>query len=240
MIKGHKFNNPAPVIFFITLSFLLIFVFTRKTYSQNFKIDKVNFIHKDKQTIDDSELEDAVSVTKSKYYYPEALTGDVNSLRNFYFDNGYFEAKVDKDVSFNIPDSTVTINFIIKSNHQYRIGAIIRTGLENVLDSLRKTIDTMKTIRINNYYNKTDMISYSDGILDFLQNSGYMSASLKPDTGYIVEKKDTLVFLTFNFANTDTLYKFGKTEIVIDSNIYDVSIEFLRKGVTYEEGEIYS
>ena len=239
MVKRHKNENPT-VALSMTLSFLLFFVFISNVFPQNFKIDKVKFIHKDKQTIDDSELEDAVSVTKSKYYYPNELSDDVVSLRNFYFDNGYFEAKVDKDVSFNIPDSTVTINFIINSNHHYRIGAIIRTGLENVLDSLRKTIDTMKTIQINSYYNKTDMISYSDGILDFLQNSGYMSVSLKPDTGYIVEKKDTLVFLTFNFANTDTLYKFGKTEIVIDSNIYDVSIEFLRKGITYEEGDVYS
>jgi outer membrane protein assembly factor BamA len=239
MVKRHTIENPAALLL-ITLSFLLIFVFTGNAYSQNFKIDKVNFIHKDKQTIDVSELEDAVTVTKSKYYYPDAIPGDVNSLRNYYFDNGYFEAKVDKDVSFNVPDSTVTINFIITSNHHYRIGAIKRTGLENVIDSLRKIIDTMKTIQVNNYYKKTDMIDYSNGILDFLQNSGYMSSTLSADTGYILKKQDTSVFLTIRFANADTLYKFGKTEIVIDSNVYDVSADYLRKGVTYQEGEIYS
>ncbi len=238
MINKHKNENPAVLL--STLSILLIFVFTSIAYSQSFKIDKVKFIHKDKQTIDDSELEDAVSVTKSKYYYPDILSGDVNSLRNFYFDNGYFEAKVDKDVSYNIPDSTVSINFIITSNHHYRIGAIKRTGLKNVLDSLRKIIDTMKTIQVNDYYEKAGMIEYSTGILDFLQNSGYMSATLTTDTSYILKKQDTLVFLTINFANADTLYIFGKTEIVIDSNVYDVSTDYLRKGVTYDEGEVYS
>jgi outer membrane protein assembly factor BamA len=239
MIKRHKNEKPTAVLL-ITLSFLLIFIFNCNAFSQNYEIDKIEFIHKDKQTLDDSELKDAVSVAKSKYYYPDALIADVNSLRNFYFDNGYFEAKVDKELSFNIEDSTVSINFIITANHHYEIGLIKRTGLNNVLDSLRKIIDTMKTIQVNNFYNKADMVNYSTGILDFLQNSGYMTATLKNDSGYILIKQDTTVFLTFNFVNADTLFKFGKTEIVIDSNIYNVSTEFLRKGITYDEGEVYS
>jgi outer membrane protein assembly factor BamA len=239
MIKRHKNENPSAVLL-MTISFLLIFAFTCNAYSQNYKIDKIKFIQKDKQTIDDSELKDAVGITKSKYYYPDALSNDIISLRNFYFDNGYFEANVDKELSYNYVDSTVSINFIITSNHQYRIGQIKRTGLDNVLDSLRSIIDTMKTIQVNNFYNKAYMVKYSTGILDFLQNSGYMSATLKNDSGYILRKQDTSVFLTINFANSDTLYKFGKTEINIDSNFYDVSTEFLRKGVTYAEGEVYS
>ncbi|HEY5534178.1 MAG TPA: BamA/TamA family outer membrane protein [Ignavibacteria bacterium] len=239
MIKRNKNENPKAVLL-MTISFLLIFAFTCNTYSQNYKIDNINFIHKDMQTIDDSELKDAVGITKSKYYYPDALSNDIISLRNFYFDNGYFEANVDKELSYNYDDSTVSINFIITSNHQYRIGQIKRTGLDNVLDSLRSIIDTMKTIQVNNFYNKAYMVKYSTGILDFLQNNGYMSATLKNDSGYILRKQDTSVFLTINFANSDTLYKFGKTEINIDSNFYDVSTEFLRKGVTYAEGEVYS
>lgn len=239
MIIRHNNEKPTAVLFF-TLTFLLIIVFTQNTFSQNYEIDEIEFIHKDKQTLEDSELKDAVSVTKSKYYYPDALTADVISLRNYYFDNGYFEAKVDKELSFNMEDSTVSINFVITANHHYRIGKIQRTGLNNVLDSLHKIIDTMKTIQVNNFYNKTDMVYYSNGILDFLQNSGYMTATLKNDSGYILKKQDTTVFLTFNFINADTIYKFGKTEIFIDSNIYNVSTEFLRKGVAYDEGEVYS
>jgi outer membrane translocation and assembly module TamA len=36
------------------------------------------------------------------------------------------------------------------------------------------------------------------------------------------------------------VYYFGKTEITIDSNVYNVEKEFLRKGVAYSEGDIYS
>lgn len=237
--KTHT-NESLKTFLIISVSFLLIFVFTIDSYSQSFKIDKIKFIQKDKQAIDDSELEDAVSVTKSKYYYPDAVAGDVVSLRNYYFDNGYFEAKVDKEIMIDIPDSSVSINFIITSNHHYRIGAISRAGLDNVLDSLKKIIDTMKTIQVNQFYNKAELIDYSNSILDFLQNSGYMSAKIKNDSGYILQKKDTLVYLTLNFTSADTLYKFGKTEIVIDSNIYNVSVDFLRKGLAYSEGEVYS
>ena len=153
MIYDLKYTNekPTSVLLFI-FSFLIIFIFTCNTFSQSYKIDKIKFTHKDIQTIDDSELEDAVSVSKSKYYYPDALAGDVISLRNYYFDNGYFEANVDKTLDFNMEDSTVSINFIITANHHYRIGAITRAGLDKVLDSLRKVIDTMKTIQINHFY----------------------------------------------------------------------------------------
>lgn len=239
MIIRHT-NKKSTKILLKILPFLLIFIFTGNVFSQDFEIDEVKFIHKDKQTIEDSDLEEAVGITESKYYYPDALLDDVSSLRNFYFDNGYFEAKVDKDVNFNKEENSVLIKFIITENHHYRIGQIKLTGLDNVLDSLRKTIDTMKTIQVNNYFNKTAMIDYSNGILDFLQNSGYMAATIKNDSGYIMEKQDTSVLLTFNFINTDTLYKFGKTEIVIDSNVYGVSEEYLGKGVTYNEGEVYS
>lgn len=220
--------------------FLFLFIFTNFVLPQNYEIDKIKFIFKDKQTIDDSELEDAVSVSKSKYYYPDALDDDVTSLRNFYFDNGYFDAKVDKKLYFDVPDSSVVINFIITENQHYRIEQIVRTGLDNVLDSLKEIIDTMKTIRLNDFYKKSEMIEYSNSILDFLQNSGYMTAKINNDTGYILKKQDTTVFLTFNFINADTLYKFGKTEIVIDSNFYDVSTEFLKKGLAYSEGDVYS
>ncbi len=239
MAKRHK-NVKQMMVLLIPFTFLLIFIFNRTAFPQNYKIDKINFIHKDKNTIDDSELENAVSVTKSKYFYPDVLPGDVISLRNFCFDNGYFEAVVDKNVSYNVPDSTVSIDFIITENQHYRIGQINRTGLDNVLDSLKKMIDTMKTVQYNNYYSKALMINYSNGIVDFLQNSGYMTATIKNDSGFILRKQDTTVLLTINFTNADTLYKFGKTEIVIDSNIYDVSTDILRKGLAYDEGEVYS
>jgi len=239
MIRRHKNKDPIEILY-ITLLFLLMFVITGNVFPQKYEIDDINFIHKDKQTIDNSDLKDAIGIKNLKYYYSDALADAVISLKNFYFDNGYFEAKVGKEIKFDNEDSTVIINFIITENQHYRIGQIKRNGLENVLDSLRYIIDTMKTIKENDFYQKSAMVDYSTGVLDFLQNSGYMSATLKNDSGYVLKKYDTLVSLTFNFANTDTLYKFGKTEINIDSNIYDVSKEYLRKGVAYYEGEIYS
>ena len=239
MIKRYKNEKPASILS-IKLLALAIFMYVNNAFPQNFEIDKIKFIFRDKQTIDDSELKDAISVTKSKFYYPDAVNTDVISLRNFYFDNGYFEAKIEKEINFDIPDSSVSINFFITENRQYRIGSILNTGLDKLPDSLHRIIDTMKTIQPNYFYNKAEMIDYSNGILDFLQNSGYMSAALKNDSGFILKKQDSTVFLSINFVKADTIFKFGKTEISIDSNFYDVSTEFIRKGITYDEGEIYS
>jgi len=233
MRKRHK------TVLFMTIA-LVLFAIINTAFSQNYKIDEVNFIHKDKQTIETSDLKGAVGITKSKYYYSDVLYNDVISLKNYYFDNGYFEAKVLKDVKFNNEDSTVIINFIITENLHYKIGFIQITGLDNVSDSLHKTIDTMKTIKSNSFFNKSDMIDYSTGILDYLQNSGYMNAAIKTDSGYVLRKQDSIVNITLNFERADTIYTFGKTEISIDSNVYDVNTEYLRKGVAYNEGEIYS
>ncbi len=224
----------------ITFSLLIIFAITGIAYSQYYEIDEVEFIHKDKVTIEESELEDVVGVTKSKYYYSDALYDDVISLRNYYFDNGFFEATVEKSLKYNSSDSSVSIKFFITENQHYKIGHIKRTGLENVTDSLRAIIDTMKTVKVDSYFRKIDMVDYSNGILDFLQNNGYMTATIKADSGYVIMKQDSIVLLTFNYIRADTIYRFGKTEITIDSNIYDVDKEFLRKGVVYNEGEIYS
>ena len=237
---NRRENENSKIVLLLSFSFLLLFTFTGNVLSQSYKVDEVKFIHKDKQTIETSELKDVVGITKSKYYYSDALMDDVISLRNYYFDNGFFEAKVGKDIKFNNEDSTVLIQFIITENQHYSIGYFQLKGLDNVKDSIRMIIDTMKTIKVNTYFRKDRMIEYSTGILDLLQNSGYMTATLKADSGYVMKKQDTLVILTFNFERADTLYMFGKTEITIDSNVYDVSKDFLSNGVAYTEGEIYS
>jgi outer membrane protein assembly factor BamA len=239
--KLQRLNGSEMVLkVIILISFLILCVFSKNAYSQHYTIDKVEFVHTDTSTIDDSELKGEVGVTKSKFYYPDALYDDVASLQNYYFDNGYFEAVVTKDLKFNIPDSSVSIKFIITENQHYKIGYIQRTGLGNIADSLLRIIDTMTTVKAGNYFRKDDMVNYSNGILDFIQNRGYMTARIKSDSGYVIKKQDSIVILTFNFARADTIYKFGKTEIVIDSNIYDVSKDYLSKSIVYNEGETYS
>lgn len=240
-LKQKFLNREGIALYcFTALTFTIIFLFTDIAFSQFYEIDEIEFIHTDKETIEDSELEDAVGVTNSKYYYSDALIDDVVSLRNYYFDNGYFEAEVKKVLSFNDTDSTVSIKFLITENQHYRTGNILNTGLNKVNKDLMIIIDTMKTLRTGNYFKKDDMIDYSTAILDLLQNNGYMNATLKTDSGYVVLKQDSTVNITINFVRADTIYRFGKTEIIIDSNVYDVSREFLSNGIAYNEGDIYS
>lgn len=240
--KNYGFSNREGFVLcrFAALAFMIVFFFTDITFSQFYEIDEVEFIHTDKETIDDSELKDAVGLTQSKYYYSDALNDDVISLRNYYFDNGYFEAMVEKVLTFNNEDSTVSIKFLITENQHYRTGNILYTGLNNVTDNLKAIIDTMKTIQTGKYFRKDDMIDYSNGILDLLQNNGYMNATLKSDSGYVILKHDSTVNLKIHFIRADSIFRFGKTEIKIDSNVYDVSREFLSNGIAYSEGDIYS
>lgn len=215
-------------------------IYFNNGYTQNYEIDDVNFIHIDKKSFDDGDLKDAVVISGLKYFKSSVLFQDVSNLTSFYFDNGFFDVIIKSETVFNNIDSTVIVNFLINENHRYSISDIKLTGLDRVTDSVHQIIDTMKLVKPKDYYSKSAMIDYSDGISDLLQNNGYLSAGVKRDSGMVLTKYDTSVSLTLNFINADTVFFFGKTSFVITDNKYNVSTDFLGKGITYREGEVYS
>ncbi len=221
-------------------AFSIISLICSNIFAQSLEIEEVKFIHKDTKTFDDNSLSDAVAVTKEDVFKSKMLGDDIIKLQKFYFDNGFFDVKVDTLVKYNPEDYKVSINFIIYEKKRYRINSLKYYGLIKLSIDLRTRVDSIKTIKNKDYYNKVLIIQQTNQVVDLLQNNGYMNAGIYTDSGTTVIKYDTSADVLINFTGADTIFKFGKTDIKIDSNVYGVSEDIMRKCITYKEGDIYS
>src|SRR4030095_17023984 len=143
-------------------------------YSQNFEIDQVKFVHKDKITFDETVLSDAVEITKRTTFNAKVVGNDIAKLERFYFDNGFFDVEVDTSVTYNYEENNVIVKFSIKENRHYRINQLVYNGLENISDVAKKEIKKIELIKKGNFYNRVLIIQHTNIIADALQNNGYM------------------------------------------------------------------
>ncbi len=214
---------PPKLFYLLNISFVifLFFVLSKEIHSQSPEIEAVLFISKDKKSFTDKVLSDAVAISKESKFKPAVLGDDIQRLTKFYFDNGFFNAKVDTAVLYNDSDQTVIIKFLIKEDKRYKIDSLIYKGLENIPPTVKINIDSIKNIKTRDNYNKALIIKQKNEIVDLLQNNGYMSAGIKNDSGTIVIKNDS-------------------TKIIIEKNVYNVDESIFTKVLTYQEGGIYS
>ncbi len=226
---------------------LIIFISLLKTgYSQEIltnhalKIDDIQFVHLDSAFFDDDALKTVLGISKVDFYNQNVLTEDIFKMERFFFDNGFFNAKIDTLVKYDLVERSVVIQFLIKHNTRYKLAELKYNGLHNVTEDLRHSVDSIKTIKQDDFYNKVLIIQQSNQIVDLLQNNGYMNARIKEDSGTVVVKHSGEVSVFFNFEMADTIFYFGKTTINIKDNKYGVEKYIFERQITYKEGDMYS
>ncbi|MEO8514089.1 MAG: BamA/TamA family outer membrane protein, partial [Ignavibacteria bacterium] len=226
----------------IILLIILTCSSTRIFSQQVLEVDEIDFKHKGKQTFDDSQLKDAIAISKSKVYNKTIVAGDIQKLKKFYFDNGFFDVSVDTSVSINIEDEEASITFIITENSRYIIDSVIINGIEKIPQETLTKIKKINTLKHGDNYSKVFVLQYANEVLDSLQNNGNMNARMRDDSGTVIKrfKEKKTVTVEFTLEGTDTIYYFGSTTIDIKDNVYGLDKELPREEIVYKESEIYS
>lgn len=232
------------IIYFPKLILLIILTSTAvNVFSQQvLEVDEINFKHKGKQTFDDSQLEDAIAISKSKVYNKKIVEGDIEKLKKYFFDNGFFDVSVDTSISVNIEDEEASVTFIITENNRYKIDSVIIIGIDNIPQETLAKINKINTLKHGDNYSKVFALQHANEVLDSLQNNGNMNARLKTDSGTVIKryKEKSTVIVELVLEGTDTIYYFGSTVINIKDNVYGLQRELPAEEIVYKEGEIYS
>src|SRR5690349_4372515 len=95
-------------------------------------VDEVKFKFKGKRSFEDSQLKDAVAISKASLYKKEIVGEDILKLKKFYFDNGFFDTEIDTAVSIDYDDEEAIVTFIITENNRYKIDSVVIKGVQNV------------------------------------------------------------------------------------------------------------
>ncbi|MDQ3019344.1 MAG: BamA/TamA family outer membrane protein [Bacteroidota bacterium] len=213
-------------------------------HSQFLMIEEINVIYKNTESFEDDVLISALGLNESDIYKPKILGNNVFKLQKFYFDNGFFDAKIDTIVKYDLVEEEVFIDIIVYENKHYKIDSLIYIGLNNVTGKPKTLLSKVKVIKPKGYYDKTLVSQQTNDMIEILQNNGFMNARLKPDSGTVVRRRnhfnEASLSVTINFLGADSIFYFGKTDIKIVDNKYGVDEGLLKKEITYKDGEIYS
>lgn len=223
---------------------MLTVIIPKVSYSQFLFIEEIKVIHKDTESFNDGVLISALGLSESDQYESSVLSSNIYKLQKFYFDNGFFDAKIDTSVRYDYDENEVFIDIIVYENTHYRIDSLIYTGLDNISEETKKLLSKINTTKESNFYNRSEISQQGNEIADMLQNNGYMNARIKPDSGTIIKKyassNPQKLSVYLNFSGADTIFYFRKTNIEIAANKYGVDKDLLREKIEYKEGEIYS
>ncbi|MFZ1320709.1 MAG: BamA/TamA family outer membrane protein [Ignavibacteria bacterium] len=228
----------------IILFFFFCFIFTDGvSQNLNLGVGDVRFTFGNTKTFEDEVLKSTVAMTSVEQFNKSILSEDISKLKKFYFDNGFFDVQVDTSVRYDMEEKLAFVKFIIQENKRFRIDSIFFNGLEKTSPKAKDLFSKLELVKPNDFYNRKEIVSSTNEIINMLLDNGYMNARLNGDSGTIIHRynfsPENVLSVSVNFDGTDTLYYFGKTKVKIVDNKYGVSEDILTEQIEFKEGEIY-
>lgn len=209
-----------------------------------FEIDDINIKFSGPRSFEESDLKNIIASKEGSVFDLETYLKDVERLKKYYFDNGFFDTAVDTNLVFRKKDEEVNLNFIIKQNSRYTYYDIEYKGLDSIDGGVRKLIykSDERLLNTGDYYSKDTVKLEVTRVLNILYNHGYATANaespevLKYETNQISLMYKVNIVLDFN---PKLRYVFGSTTINIKSQKYNLPKTDISRELTYKENELY-
>jgi outer membrane protein assembly factor BamA len=164
---------------FIIISFICSTSFSQNTVGKLiYEIDDINIKFTGLKTYEESDLKNLLASKSGVNFDLETYMKDVERLKKYYFDNGFFDAEVDTNLVINKKDEEIDLNFIIKQNTRYTYYDIEYKGLDSIEESVRKLVNKPEERLMNTgkYYSKDTIKLEVTRVLNILYNNGYATA----------------------------------------------------------------
>jgi outer membrane protein assembly factor BamA len=121
------------------------------------------------------------------YFDSANVRMDIDALKKYYEDNGFFKAKINAVIEKDTAAKTISLTYNIEENAQSRFGVITYRGIESLPDNIEQRIYSETMINPDLFYKKSLIDQNMDHVLEILLNRGYMyvmwdSTSIYKDT----------------------------------------------------------
>ncbi|MBK6878865.1 MAG: BamA/TamA family outer membrane protein [Ignavibacteria bacterium] len=227
------------------ISMLAVSAFSQEDDGELFEIDNIEIVFLGTQSFETDNLLGIMALKEGDDFEKDIYLQDLERIKKFYFDNGFFDISVDTATQFISDSKEVNEKFTIKEGSRYKISKMNLDGLENVPENVMELIlrPGDKIIYDGKYYSKDTIRLENSRILEILLNNGFaLAASESPEVLKYETNVSTLenkVNLTLTFITGD-IYNFGKTKISFRGEKYNITTNDVARELTYKEGELYS
>ncbi|VAX26113.1 hypothetical protein MNBD_IGNAVI01-862 [hydrothermal vent metagenome] len=231
--------------------FLNVFAQSERQY----ELESISYIGN--SYFSDAELNDVISLRESPgsvsqylnnliglgeeavYFDSLSLPEEELKLKSFYFNNGFFDAKIS---STYFPDSTdyeCYVVFEIREGRLSRINKITAFGLNDLSAYHKRMIKGMTSVDTTENYSYSKISGINSNITNYLRNNGYMLAEFDSTTIYIDTMKNKVeAKLYFTHGK-----KYSLSEIdVVKSGVGkdEVDTELIKEVADLNKGDVYS
>ncbi len=167
-------------------------------------------------------------LTKDDRYTPELLNQDLESLRNFYKNNGYLKFEINSaDATLSADKKEVALNVSLTEGDKYTITAVDITG-QTIVDK-QQLVDLI-SISLNKPYKHKDVEATVEAIKRRLGDEGYALAKVNPIPD--INEADKTVRMVFAIDPVNRAYV---SKINIEGNARTQD-EVLRREMRQMEG----
>lgn len=173
------------------------------------------------------------------YYNPGLVNSDLNRLRIFYRDRGFFEAKISSQVFIDSTNNDTELVYNIEAGEASVVKDYKITGLKNISKGFVESINDRVTIEIGEQYSAEIVNETRALILNFLGDRGYMTVTSNSPS-IIVDTLKNEVEITLDF-NPGSRFKISELRVKRSGQGKDeVNDQLLLDLVDIKEGDYYS
>ncbi len=174
------------------------------------------------------------------YYDPFAFAADMTRLKEFYKDQGFFEATVDTLSRFDLEGKKVDLAFRIAEGRRSFIDTLRFQGLENLPSVLQEEITGNHLVRTGDPYVSEQVEGEFRRIVSLFYNNGYVQVERDTATSATRYASTNNVTVIYAFRPNER-FSFGRISIESDTTVVErVSTEIVLRHLDFEEGDYYS
>lgn len=229
---------------------LIVFLCSANASSQDengeaFEIDDIDIQYTDTESFSSEIIQGIMSLKKGDYFDYEIFRQDVERVKKFYFDNGFFDVSVDTTVFYKPKGKEIIEGFLITEGNRYTLQEIDLYGLSDIPKEVYEKITDPNARKImkGSYYSKDTINQEVLRITGILLDHGYaLAVSESPEVLKYESNEPDLrnkAFLALSFKTGD-VYRFGKTSVTFRGKTYNVTKGDITRELSYREGALYS
>lgn len=177
------------------------------------QVDAVDFVGN--EAMGSGTLAKVVKTTERKwllwpfYYTEDAVEEDLERLREFYYDHGYLDYKIEAEEEFSADRSGVRVTFIIDEGPVFRVGAIAFAGNTRFTDEALR--DRME-LRAGEVYLKPTADRDATELMHVYREQGYIDAQVRQRPTFTVQTAGNLVTVQFEVVE-GRRYRIGRIDV---------------------------
>ena len=204
------------------------------------QISSIDFIGN--EAIGTGTLRKVIKTTEKKwllwpfYYTEEAIDEDLERLREFYYDHGYLDYKIEAETEFAADQSGVAVTFLIEEGPVYRIGSIVVSGNERFNDDeLRAQME----LGLGQVYRRPVAERDARAMVGTYREIGYVDAEIRQRARFTPEAGAKLVTMEMEIAEGNQ-FRIGRIDIAGNEETQDKTVRRVLDEYEFTPGNLYN